>query len=215
MKRFIQRYSAYRQRRHELEAEAAPVEGIASLATKAAVRVALDTATASIPGGSMVAKAVDSAALADNVDRLRVGALQKRYKRDDVRLLTSPEEELTPLFLEGLYQLRKPIALFFDTYERTAPYLDRWLRDVLTGRYGDATDMIVTVAGRDPLNPSNWSDYFGVLDDMPLAAFTDVEARQVLADKGIVSEQVIELILTVSGGLPLAVAMVATRAYHP
>ncbi|WP_433382144.1 tetratricopeptide repeat protein [Streptosporangium sp. CA-115845] len=212
MKRFTQRHSVYRQRRHELETDSAPEEGIASLATKAVVRVALDTATATIPGGSIVAKAVDSAAVADNVDRLRSGALQKRYKQDDVRLLTSPEEELTPLFLEGLYQLRRPLALFFDTYERTSSYLDSWLRDVLMGRYGDAPpDMIITIAGRHPLNASRWADFFGLLVDMPLAAFTDVEARQVLADKGIVDEQVIEVILAVSGGLPLAVAMLAEQ----
>ncbi|WP_344981059.1 ATP-binding protein, partial [Nonomuraea soli] len=212
MKRFSQRHAAYRKRRHEVEAGSAPSEGIASLATKAAVRVAVETATASIPGGSVVAKAVDSASVADNIDRLRAEALQKRHRRDDVRLITSPEEELTPLFLEGLYQLRKPLALFFDTYERTGPYLDRWLRDVLTGRYGDApANMIVTVAGRHPLNPSHWTDFFGVLTDMALEAFTNVEARQVLASKGIVDEQVIQVILAVSGGLPLAVAMLAEQ----
>ncbi|WP_170317370.1 ATP-binding protein, partial [Acrocarpospora corrugata] len=213
MKRFTQRYSTYRQHQHEVDTESDPAEGIASIATKAVVRVALDAATSTIPGGGMVAKAVDSGAVADNVDRLRAGALQKRHKRDDVRLLTAPEEELTPLFVEGLYQLRRPVTLFFDTYERTGAYLDRWLRDVLIGRYGDApANMIITVAGRHPLDPSSWADYFGVLTDMPLTAFTDVEARQVLANKGIVDERVIEVILSVSGGLPLAVAMLAEQA---
>jgi hypothetical protein len=44
---------------------------------------------------------------------------------------------------------------------------------------------------------------------MPLEVFTDAEARELLADRGVSAESVIEVILGLSGRLPVLVAMLA------
>jgi hypothetical protein len=127
-----------------------------------------------------------------------------------VKLLLSPVEELTRVFVEGLRQLGRPIALFFDTYERTSSFLDRWLRDLFSDIYGPLPiNLVITVAGRSALDSSRWSAYLKVVQDVPLVAFTDMEVRQLLAAEGVTDEHVVTMILTASGGLPLAVAMLA------
>jgi hypothetical protein len=53
------------------------------------------------------------------------------------------------------------------------------------------------------------TSYAAVLADVPLAPFTEAEARQLLAGKGVTDERVVEVILNLSGRLPLLVAMLA------
>jgi tetratricopeptide (TPR) repeat protein len=48
-----------------------------------------------------------------------------------------------------------------------------------------------------------------MLADIPLLPFTESEARQLLTDKGVTDERVVQVILSVSGRLPLLVAMLA------
>jgi hypothetical protein len=81
---------------------------------------------------------------------------------------------------------------------------------VLDGDYGDLPEsLVLTIAGRHPLNPGDWADYAPVLADVPIVPFTEAEARQLLTAKGVTDERVIEVILTVSGRLPLLVATLA------
>jgi len=52
-----------------------------------------------------------------------------------------PVGVLTPVFVAEIDRVADAVpwvVLFLDTYERTAPQLDRWLADLLTpGRYGE------------------------------------------------------------------------------
>ena len=68
-------------------------------------------------------------------------------------------QELAPLFIEDLTNIaeKNPFALFFNTYERTANYLDGWLRDVLCSKYGELDlAVIIVIAGRYELN-QDWT----------------------------------------------------------
>jgi tetratricopeptide (TPR) repeat protein len=207
---FGKRFAAYRQHRHELESNPNTPNEVAVSLTNAAVRIGLH-AVGSVPIAGSVLAALDPAAIASQANEAR-SYLVRKYKEHEVRVLLSPAEELTPFFVIGLNQatVNHPIALFFDTYERTAPLLDRWLRDLYGGRYGDLPARLVsTVSGQLPLNRNAWSDYQSVIADVPLGPFTDAEARYFLASKNITNDATVEVILRLSGRLPMWLATLA------
>jgi tetratricopeptide (TPR) repeat protein len=208
---FDKRAAAYQERRHELEADPHAPEGLASFVTKTAVIISLAAARDVPVAGSLLAP-VDAAATADQIDRARVYLARKFSNHADVRLLLSPADELTPVFVAGLGRAAatQPVALFFDTYERTSQVLDGWLRRLYAGQYGDLPDtLITTISGQHPLNPNLWADYLPVIADIPLEPFSDAEARQFLASKDIHDQNMIQVILTLSGRLPMWLATLA------
>ena len=95
---------------------------------------------------------VDPAQLAQGADQLRA-ALRPFRNQDDVRLVMDPRRSLTPVLTADLERAaeRSPwIALFFDTYERTGPLLDAWLRDLRRPPTAICPEHVVTAAGRAP-----------------------------------------------------------------
>lgn len=210
MKGLLRMVETYRKRRSEVEADPQAPTGITTLMTRTATKLGVE-ALRTVPVAGAVAAVVDGEALADQTDHLRK-FLGEKLRHEDVRMLLSPAEALTPTFVRELAagKQARPLALFFDTYERTGPFLDDWLRALLEGQYGPLpTDVVITIAGRDPLDAAAWSPYLGVVADVPLVPFSDVEARQMLNGRGIVDERVIDVIVQLSGGLPLLVAMLA------
>ncbi|MCC5655513.1 ATP-binding protein [Nostoc sp. XA010] len=106
------------------------------------------------------------------------------------------------------------VVLFFDTYERTGEFLDNWLREILEGRHGEVSlNILITIAGRQELDKNHWEPYEGVIVRFPLEPFTEEEAQQYLTRKGITDNRIIEVILRLSGNLPLLVGMLADA--HP
>ena len=208
---FTRLLTTYLRRRLQVETDTEAPAGAAAFMTQTAVRVGLHAAQA-VPGVGGLAGSVDPAAATDQAEQLRRFLGKKFRRREDVRMLLSPLDALTPAFVRDLAGAgrRRPLALFFDTYEQTGPLLDGWLRSVLDGAYGDLPqDLVVTVAGRHPLDLGDWALYAAVLADVPLAPFTEAEGRQLLAEKGVTSERVVQVILEVSGRLPLLVATLA------
>ncbi|MDQ0776377.1 tetratricopeptide (TPR) repeat protein [Streptomyces aurantiacus] len=209
--RFERRYAAYRRRRHELDADPDTPAGLSETFTKGALQVGLHSAKM-LPILGVAAEVVDVAAAAEQIDRLRVFVGQKFRNHDDAQLVLSPAEALTPVFLEDLCTLakRKTVALFFDTYERTEWFLDTWLLDLFAARYGDLpADLVITVAGRSALDGNHWTSYHSIIADVPLTSFTDAEGRTFLARQNVTGDRVVEVILQLSGRLPLLVAMLA------
>jgi hypothetical protein len=208
---FEKRAAAYRERRHELEADPQAPEGVAAFLTKTAVTIGLAAARDVPIAGSLLAP-VDAAAAADQINRARIYLARKFRDHADVRLLLSPADELTPVFVSDLDRAAasRPVALFIDTYERTGLLLDRWLRHLYDGQYGDLPEnLITTISGQKPLDPNLWGDYLPVIADVPLEPFSDAEARQFLASKNIHDESTIQVILTLSGRLPMWLATLA------
>jgi len=211
----IKLLDSYQQRRFEAEADPDAPPGLAAFMTQMAVRMGLHAAHA-VPGVGGLADVVDATAVAAQAEQLRVFLAKKFRRHEDVRLLLSPLVVLTPALVRDLGQAgrRGPLALFFDTYEQTGPVLDGWLRSVLDGAYGELPeDVVLTVAGRSPLDPGAWSAYLPVIADVPLEPFTDTEARQFLAERGITDDRVTQVIINVSGRLPLLLATLAEN--HP
>ena len=211
LKEFEKRSATYRQKRHELESDPQAPDGVATFVTKAAVKIGLHAARDVPFAGSLIAP-IDLDAAADQIDRARAYLARKFSDYTDVRLLLSPAEELTPVFVANLNHEANDlsVALFFDTYERTAPILDNWLRDLYGGRYGNLpAGLVTTISGQYPLNPNVWGDYLPVIADIPLEPFSVAEARQFLASKDIIDEPTIGVILNLSGRLPLWLATLA------
>ena len=213
LRQFDERYKVYRQKREELEADPNAPQGFttfaAHLLTKTGVRLARR-----VPVGGAVFDLVDEDALATQVSDWAAYAIRKLGNKDEVRLVLEPIEVLTPLFLEGLQDIadKQTIILFFDTYERTSPYLDNWLCDILDGRFGDVpADIVFVIAGREELDRNQWLPYASVTARLPLEPFTEEEARDYLTRKGITNEQVIAVILQLSGRFPLLVATLAAE----
>jgi hypothetical protein len=159
-----------------------------------------------------VLAAVDNASIADQVNRARLYLAAKFKNHADVQLLLSPTDELTPVFVSELNRVsaNRAICLFFDTYERTGPLLDRWLRSMYDGQYGDLPESLIsTISGQTPLNPNLWSAYLSVTADITLEPFSEVEAHQFLASKNVTDEKIVHIILRLSGLLPISLATLA------
>ncbi len=213
---FEKRAAEYRQRRYELESDPQVPDGVASFLTRSAVSVGLAAARDIPIAGSLLAP-VDPAAAAELVNRAREYLARKFRDYGDVRLLLSPADELTPLLVTGINRAAagRAVALFFDTYEHTGLLLDEWLRSLYAGRYGDLPETLVTtISGQKPLNPNLWGEYLPVIADISLEPFSEAEARQFLASKQITDEATVQVILTLSGRLPLWLATLADARQH-
>ncbi|WP_445284020.1 tetratricopeptide repeat protein [Streptomyces sp. DSM 118148] len=221
LKAFDKLLATYRQRRHEAEtavvgASAAETDGretSASVSSTVVTQVGL-VGLGMVPGLGPFSSAVDAKQLAQGADRLRV-ALSSRFRsHDDAHLVLSPLRVLTPVFVRELAEVaqRVPwVVLFFDTFEQTAPVLDAWLRDLLVeGDYGSLPlNVLVVLSGQGRLDARCWGDCLGLITEVPLDVFTEDEARQLLAAKGITDERLVEVILEVSGRLPVLVDTLA------
>lgn len=186
-------------------AAASPAAGIAAQAGLVGLGL--------VPGLGAVAGAMDPQQVAQSLDRWRAALSTRLRSHDDVQLVLSPLQALTPAFLDDLRAVATAvpwIALFFDTYERTGPVLDAWLCDVMTSdRYGALpANVVVTRAGQQRLDPAHWpaGDFAAELE---LEVFTEEEARGLIAAKGIADTRVVDEILHLSGRLPVLTSMLA------
>ncbi|GAA3085340.1 hypothetical protein GCM10020254_32140 [Streptomyces goshikiensis] len=223
LKAFDKLLTTYRQRRHEADAGVAGAAAGADPAAGGAPAPSPSSVIASqlglvglgmIPGVGAFTGAVDPNQVAAGADRVKALLSTRLRTHGDVELVLSPLDALTPVFLEELSDVarRHPwVVLFFDTYERTGPVLDTWLRDVLVSeRHGELpANVLVTLAGQSRLAARCWEDWYDLVTDWPLEVFTDAEARQLLAGKGVTDERVVEVILRLSGRLPVLVSTLA------
>ncbi|MEH2090540.1 tetratricopeptide repeat protein, partial [Nostoc sp.] len=212
---FTERYKVYRQKRQELETDPEAPQGFSAFVGKTMVKTGVRLARR-VPVGGAVFDFVDEDAFATQAGEWASYVAKKITNKDEVRLVQEPEEVLTPLFLQDIFKIAEKIAvvLFFDTYERTGEFLDNWLREILEGRHGEVSlNILITIAGRDELDKNHWAPYEGLIVRFPLEQFTEEEAQQYLTRKGITDSRVVEVILHLSGNLPLLVGMLADT--HP
>lgn len=210
-KDFTKKSELYHEKRHELDADPATPDGLSSVLTRSAVRIGLRAAE-DIPVVGSFTKELDREALADQVEKFRAFLSVKLRNQHDVRLLMSPVEELTPVFVGELHAVaaKRPVVLFFDTFERTGSFLERWLLDLLAGRYGALPpNLLLVVAGQHALDVNAWGDYLGIRADFALTVFTEPEAREFLAARGITASEVVDVVLALSGRLPVLLALLA------
>ncbi|WP_375470670.1 tetratricopeptide repeat protein [uncultured Nostoc sp.] len=212
---FTERYKVYRQKRQELETDPEAPQGFSAFVGKTVVKTGVRLARR-VPIGGAVFDFVDEDALATQAGEWASYVAKKITNKDEVRLVQEPVEILTPLFLQDIFKIadKTAVVLFFDTYERTGEFLDNWLREILEGRHGEVSlNILITIAGRQELDKNYWAPYEGLIVRFPLEAFTEEEAQQYLTRKGITDNRIIEVILRLSGNLPLLMGMLADA--HP
>ncbi|BCB90578.1 tetratricopeptide repeat protein [Phytohabitans suffuscus] len=211
---FLDRHRTYVRKRQELEADPeAPQHGATAFFTRTAGRIALSF----VPGGAIVADPVADA-VADHVSTWSAFVRRKLRERGDAALILSPVETLSPHFVTGLSALAAstPVVLCFDTYERTSPYLDSWLRELLGGQHGPPPlNLTVVVAGRHRLAANDWSDYMSVVQEVPVRPFTLDEVRSYLQRSKGGDPAEAEQVLARSGGMPLWVAVDVVGSGRP
>ncbi len=210
----------YRQRRYEAEvlttappADGQPQQQQPSTGSTAVAQAGL-IGLGAVPVVGALAGAVDPAQVARGADHVRALLSAHFGKQEDVQLVLDPLKALTPVLTAELHRVAADgrwITLFFDTYERTSPFLDTWLRDLITtDRYGLLpAEAVVTMAGQGTLDTNCWADTIDFVTDLPLAPFTEAEARRLLAAKVVVSEDVVQAVLRLSGRLPVLVSTLA------
>jgi hypothetical protein len=193
MKQFVERYETYRRHQHQLLADPGAPAELPSLLTKLAVTAGI-RAVRGLPMVGMAASVVDESLAAEQIDRVREFVAKKIRSHDDVDLVLDPVAELTPRFVRDLGRLgNRGMILFIDTYERTAPFLDQWLRDTLRAQYGEVPGTVgLVIGGQLRLDRMGWAEFIPLTADLPLDVFSETEARQLIARRGIAEERVIE-----------------------
>ncbi|MFD4508303.1 tetratricopeptide repeat protein [Streptomyces sp. NPDC058457] len=208
--------AAHRERRHEAESAlvlgGGPEDREGPSAGSLAVARAAQVGLGMVPVAGAFAAALDTDRLAQGADRLRA-----RFRsQEDAQLVLTPERVLTPVLLTELAGAADAvpwIVLLLDTYERTGPFLDPWLHDVMTtDRHGALpADVVVVTSGQHPFDTARWGSFADFRTDLPLGPFTEAEARGLLADKGVRDEPVVAEVLRLSGGLPVLVTALAEQ----
>ncbi|WP_345701505.1 tetratricopeptide repeat protein [Kitasatospora terrestris] len=205
---------ALEQYRRALQADRTTEQGGegASLPARLVTTAVIGGVASAVPGGGVVAAMANPETVAQAADRLVAGVRQRRSAGGD------EEAALCRAFVAELGRLcgrenggRRPwVVLFFDTWEVTGRHLDAWLRDVLSGEFGDLPlEVQFVLAGRDELAERDWGPLRPAVVDVPLEVFTEQEARELLAARGVVDVNVVDAVLRMSMRLPLLVALLA------
>lgn len=208
---FTERYRLFRQKKQELETDPEAPQGFSALVGKTMVKAGVKLGRR-VPVGGAVLDFVDEEALSNQVSEWASFVAKKLNNKDDVQLVQEPVAVLTPLFLQDLCKIAQQVSivLLFDTYEQTDEFLDLWLREVIEGKYGDVPpNIVITIAGREALDDNHWAAYDGLIARFPLEPFTEEEAKQYLHRKGVTNAKVVDVILQLSGRLPLLIATLA------
>ena len=208
---FSERYKVYRQKKQELETDPEAPKGFSAFVGKAIAKASLNVVK-QVPVSGAITAFLDEDAISNQASDWATYVAKKLTNKDEVRLVQEPIEVLTPLFLEDLCKLanQKHLLLIFDVYERTSNYLEHWFSEVLEERYGDLpANLMLAIAGRNELDKNRWADWEVAIARLSLSPFTEEEATQFLTRKGITNPQMIDVILRLSGCLPLLVTTLA------
>ncbi|GAA1984786.1 hypothetical protein GCM10009738_75160 [Kitasatospora viridis] len=125
--------------------------------------------------------------------------------------------ELTPVFLHDLAEAAEQhpwLLLLLDDYQVLGPALDGWLHELLiTGRHGELPgNVLVVLAGREPLDAERWRDCADLVTELPLAPLTEQEVRQLLVWRGVPEPEAADEAVRLAGGLPLLAATAGAAA---
>ncbi|MFD8394616.1 tetratricopeptide repeat protein [Streptomyces sp. NPDC059680] len=219
LRRFEKLLATFRQRSQEvrsaLDVQAAAENGAReepSLTGSVTAQIGL-AGLGMVPVVGALAGALDPQQVAQGVDRVRGAVAARLRSLDDAQLVLDPVRTLTPVFLGDLADAARRltwVVLFFDVHERTGPALDGWLRDIAFNDVLGAlpANVQIVLSGQDRLD-GGWGDYWDLITEVPVEVFTEEEARALLAQQGIGDAHVVEVILQLSGRLPVLVRTLA------
>ncbi|MCX2732970.1 ATP-binding protein [Saccharopolyspora sp. NFXS83] len=206
------RLAEYSKNRDEVLSDPQAPRAARELFLTNVVRVGKGIAKTAVPGLTAVADEYTSDELVSHLERTRAFLADKFRTHDQVELLLSPVEELSPLLVNDMRRLadHRPLALFIDDYERTSAVVEPWLLRMLEGRFGELpTNLVVVVAGQHPLDVNTWGEYAPITQSWRLDPFTPGETEALLRRRGVADQSALAAVIRFSGGLPLLVSMLA------
>ncbi|AHM63350.1 hypothetical protein D770_25525 [Flammeovirgaceae bacterium 311] len=209
-KKFSKLYKEYLQKRSELDADITRTSSLVENITNKGIKLGFHAAAEFVPGGGLVKEFIPVDTIADKTGKLADTAWRKFGNIEDVELALYPLKKLTPIWLDELYECYncQNIVLMFDTYEAANPKLDEWFVDLLNSEYGDVPENILLVfSGREKLDTILWNENLEFMTFISLKPFTPAEAKEFLSNKGITDEHIINSIISVSGCLPIYLAL--------
>ena len=127
------------------------------------------------------------------------------------RYLRGAERTLTASFMEGLEaglaELRRPVALLFDTYEEMEG-LDDWVCRTLMAGLPDSVRMVIL--GRNQLHRINfdWGEHEDAVHAMPLPELDEIDAKAYLRHYGLKDTVALDKVYQFTGGYPLLLVLV-------
>jgi tetratricopeptide (TPR) repeat protein len=208
---FNERYHKYRKLKEQVETDQQAPKGLLDFALRGGVR-AVREAVRPVPIAGGVADVVLGSGaediLAGQVSTFAGYVAQKFGNKDERVLLLETDQELTRHFLADLnkHAQSSRIVLLFDTYEKTAPYLEPWLLDMLGGKFGAFSgNVLFVIAGRYPLGQA-WTRFRKAIRQVELREFTEAEACEYLARSGITDGAQVAQLLKLSDRLPVLLA---------
>ncbi|MEU9896363.1 tetratricopeptide repeat protein [Streptomyces phaeochromogenes] len=217
LKDFGKQLAAYRERRNAADTALTGTGSGASpsMAGTLAAQAGPGVLDLVMPGaGQFASRVLPPEQLAQNIDGLREALTGRLRAAQYDGLPSDPALALTPAFLRDLSTVARGVpfvALFFDSYEHTGPFLDSWLRDVIVGeRYGTlAANTILCVSGQRAPDRLAWTGFEHFATEVALQPFSETEARQALVARGTTDEDTVRTVLDLSGGLPVLLSMLA------
>jgi len=135
-----------------------------------------------------------------DADALWEAHIRRHVENDEhVMLLLNPVQILTQYLLLDLRMAlgsSTTLLLFIDGYSEKRSFLESWFCGLLNGRYGDVPEnIIIVLAGDNPLTENCWDNYLQLITQQHLEPFTEAEAQDFLALKGVDDPQQIDKIL--------------------
>ena len=139
--------------------------------------------------------------------------LAKVGNKDEVKLVLNPVEELSTVFLQDMRKLApRRVALFVDADDASCRDVQAWLLGVVQEDYGDVPDgLLLAVASPRELDRADWVELEPQVTRVSVGPLSDDEARAFLAQAGIANDAVVSEIVRRSGGVPLALAVLAAE----
>lgn len=214
-KSFDERYRKYRELKQQMESDPKAPKGLLDFAMRSVSRIGMRSLKRVPVAGDIAEEFIPEESEEEVVDHVSAFAsyvMQKFSNKDETVLLLETDAELTRHFVADLneHAQKQRVMLVFDTYEKTAPYLDTWLRDVLNGKFGKFSSRVFfTIAGRYPLG-QGWTHFKRATRQVELNEFTETEGREYLTHVGITDETQISQLLALSNRLPVLLALLAS-----
>ncbi|TXB61846.1 tetratricopeptide repeat protein, partial [Phaeodactylibacter luteus] len=212
LKKFNERYKVYRQKKQELEADPKAPEGLAVFMESSIVKKSVLGSESGFVGLIMDMVYTNRLSKYEGKWEWANFVAKKIGNKDEVQLVLEPIEVLTPIWLEGLVDIAEDqrVCLLIDTYEMVSTFLDEWLYKVIDNRYADFdANILLTIAGRHPLDENRWSAYAEFCAAFPVDPFTEEEANTFLDQRKITAEPVRAAIKKLSGNVPVLMATLA------
>jgi hypothetical protein len=213
--RFKERYRKYLELKEKIESDPKVPSGLMDFALRGVAKVGVKSLKR-IPVAGDIADVLLSPetedAIVEQASEFTKYVLQKFTNKDERVLLLDTDVELTRYFLENIAKALKnqKVVLSFDTYEKTAENIEKWLIGLLLGEYGRfSSNVLFVIAGRYSLG-QNWTRFRKAIRQVELQEFTEEEAKDYLTRSGITDEKLITQFIEITERLPVLLALLVS-----